>query len=184
MSRTALPDSTRESAQPESPSSGMNSMNRSWNPSRRQKEASGTISSSVSPRTETALILISRNPTALAAASPASTRSSPGRRAIRAKTSGLRASRLTFSRSSPARRSDAACSSSSRPLVVIATSSMPGTRTSIATSRSTSRRSSGSPPVMRRVEIPSSAAIRATRAISSYESSSSPGLNWTSSGMQ
>ena len=61
-------------------SSGMYSMNRSSSPCSRANRASGTTSSSVTPRIATALILTGSNPAALAARIPSITCSKPVRR--------------------------------------------------------------------------------------------------------
>ena len=86
-------------------------------------------------------------------------------------TSSSSESRLTVTRCSPASRRLAALRASRLPLVVSAMSSMPSIAASISTSRSRSRRSSGSPPVRRSLRTPAAAKSRASRAISSNVSS-------------
>jgi hypothetical protein len=110
-------------------------------------------------------------PAAAAASMPSSTRAT-GKSAsfIARKVSSSSASSETVTRRSPASASAAAFCGRSDAFVV-SVRSRPSSA-SIAISRSSSRRTSGSPPVMRIFCTPSAAKTRAVRAISSNESSS------------
>ena len=79
-------------------------------------------------------------------------------------------SRLTVTRCRPAAASACAFAASSEAFVVSVSSAPSGA--SIAIRRSTSLRTSGSPPVRRNFSTPSATAARATRSISSNVSSS------------
>jgi hypothetical protein len=121
-------------------------------------------------------------PARSAASIPRST-SATGKSAsfMRLKIASSIASRLTVTRWSPAAFSAAALRSSSDPFVVsVSSSGEPSTHVSsasIATRRSTSRRSSGSPPVRRTLRTPWATKRRATRTISSNVSSEECGRN-------
>ena len=149
----------------------MNSMKRRMRPLPRKKRASSSTSPSFSPRCTTQLILMGNRPTDSAASIPARTSSGPGPSALRPdsrrKRSGSRLSRLTVTRPIPASASGAASFGRRRPLVVSAISSMPSMARRRSIRFGSSRRSSGSPPVMRIFRTPSVANIRARRSISS-----------------
>ena len=157
----------------------MYSMKRTMRPLSRKWRAIGSTASSLTPRLTTMLILIGPRPAAAAASIPASTRSTGKPTSlIAANTSLSRPSRLTVIRRSPASLSARALRASAEPLVVMARSPSPGIRASIATSRSSSRRTSGSPPVRRILLTPwSPTKIRASRSISSNVRSSARSRN-------
>src|SRR4051794_11993711 len=172
----------------------MNSMKRRIRPSARAQRASGRIDSSFRPRRMTVLILIGARPASRAAAIPSSTfatgKSTPF---IRPKTSSSSESRLTVTRASPASRSGCASERSAEPFVVSVTSTCvpsdvrSGASNAIRCGRS--RRTRGSPPVMRSLWTPRPTNTRATRSSSSNESTSLRGRNAksrpnTSAGMQ
>ena len=103
------------------------------------------------------------SPAPAAAAMPSSTRSTGKSTSFTApNTASSSESRLTVTRRRPASARARALRGRSEPLVVIAMSSIPSIAASIATSRSMSRRRSGSPPVRRSLCTPSPAPIRAT----------------------
>ena len=83
----------------------MYSMNRSSSPCSREKRASGTTSSSVTPRIATALTFTGSKPASLAARIPSITCSKPVRRVSRSNLAGSIVSRLMLIRSRPASRS-------------------------------------------------------------------------------
>ena len=130
------------------------------------------------------------SPASAAAAIASSTRATGKAAPLRAmNAASSRESRLTVTRRRPAAASARTLRASSAPLVVRAMSWMPPIPASIATSRSRSRRSSGSPPVSRSFRAPSPAKTRPSRVSSSKVSSSARGRNAksrpnTSRGMQ
>jgi hypothetical protein len=110
-------------------------------------------------------------PAAAAASIPSSTRETGKSTSFMAwKVSSSSASRLTVTRSSPAAASAFAFGASSEAFVVSVSSAPSGASLPISTS--TSRRTSGSPPVKRSFVTPRPTKTRATRSISSNESSS------------
>ena len=114
IARSSSPVSTWSAVQLWSPSSGMNSMKRTWKSRSRANSAKGSASCSVKPRSATALTLIGRSAGCAAAASrPASTRGSASRRVIAKKRSRWSESIETFMRVMPA-SARAAASRSSR----------------------------------------------------------------------
>ena len=175
----------------------MYSIMRSVCPLARANSTSAGISVSFTPRLITAFSLICVKPAFVAAVIPSRTRSSGSALPdIRVNVSGVSESSETVTRFSPAARSGSASLASSEPFVVSARSSGSPPSTSLAssarksaTSRSRSRRTSGSPPVMRSVRAPSATSSRATRVSSSKVSSSARGRKAksgpnTSAGMQ
>ncbi len=64
-------------------------------------------------------------------------------------------------------RPDCVGRASNVPFVEIPMSSMPGTERSISKKERTSRRVSGSPPVIRTFDTPNSVAMRISRSVSS-----------------
>ena len=175
----------------------MNSMKRSSTPVRRAQSARGTISSSFTPRSTTALIFTGEKPASLAASMPSSTLGSSSRRVMRANLSRWSVSRLMLTRSRPAWRSSWASSRNVAPFVVIDRSGLPpaygdgalaGTRSTASMRTSTGRwaRTVGSPPVSRNPSTPNrSTNRRARRVISSNVSTSLRGSHCIpSSGMQ
>ena len=164
---------------------GITSMKRTSQGRSRVSRASETTSSSLKPRTTTALIFIGSRPTASARAIPASTRSTRPPRVMRPNFCGSSVSRLTFTRRSPARARSAARYSSRIPFVVMERSRIPGTAPIAPTRSTTAGRTVGSPPVRRTLFTPSSAAMRTSSSNSSSRSSSSGGRkSIPSSGMQ
>ena len=169
----------------------MYSMKRTMCGVERNRCARSITAFSFMPRFTTASILIGCNPAASAASMASSTRAT-GKSAsfIARNVASSSESRLIVTRSSPADFSARAFASvSSDPFVVNVKSRMPAIDRSSATSRSRSRRKSGSPPVRRIFSTPLCTNARATRASSSYVSSSSRRRNWksfpnTSFGMQ
>ena len=113
------------------------------------------------------LILTGANPAAKAASRPASVSSRRPPRVMRAKRSGSRLSRLMLTRLRPAAASSSANFGSRTPLVVSEMSWMPLVRLSMPTKSAQPSRTSGSPPVMRTLVMPTSAATRAKAASSS-----------------
>jgi hypothetical protein len=110
-------------------------------------------------------------PSAAAASIPSSTRATGKSTSFIAwKVSSSSESRLTVTRSSPAAASAFAFGASSDAFVVRVSSAPSGASSAI--SRSTSLRTSGSPPVSRSLLTPSPTKTDATRAISSNVSSS------------
>ena len=163
----------------------MNSMNRMPNPCSRAKATRGTISSSFTPRSMTALSLMGANPSALAANRPSSTLARSPRRVMRRKRSGSRLSRLTLRRRRPAALRAAALSASVEALVVRQMSRSPSMADNRAIKSSRPRRASGSPPVSRIFSTPSRTNRRAKRVISSNVSTSRlSSQSYSSSGMQ
>ncbi len=172
----------------------MYSMNRRMSPSERAQRARGSTESSFIPRRTTVLTLIGVRPASRAAVIPSSTfetgKSTPF---IDPKTSSSSESSDTVIRCSPASASGPARDRSADPFVVSvrSTGSPSGVRIAASDEMSTgrSRRTSGSPPVIRSFPTPSSTKTRASRSISSNESTSSLGRNAksrpkTSAGMQ
>ena len=126
--------------------------------------------SSLRPRLTTAFTFTG-SPAAAAASIPSSTLDTEKSTSfIRRNVSSSSESRLTVTRCSPAAASACAFDASSDAFVVSVSSAPSGA--SIAISRSTSLRTSGSPPVSRSFSTPSATAARATRSISSNVSSS------------
>jgi hypothetical protein len=175
----------------------MYSIMRNVCPLARANSTSAGISVSFTPRRITAFSLICVKPASAAAATPSRTLSRGSALPdIRVNVSGVSESSETVIRFSPAARSGSASLASSEPFVVRAMSSGSPPSTSLAssarksaTSRSRSRRTSGSPPVMRSVRAPSATSSRATTAISSKVSNSARGRKAkfgpnTSAGMQ
>ena len=172
----------------------MYSMNRSTNPSSRAHRTSGSTEASFRPRRTTVLTLIGASPAARAAAIPSRTRetgkSTPF---IAPNTASSSESRLTVTRPSPASASGPASARSAEPLVVSVRSTGPpsGVRRAARypTSTGRSRRTSGSPPVIRSLCTPSRTKIAARRATSSKSSTCARGRKAksrpnTSAGMQ
>ena len=96
----------------------MNSMKRTSTSCSRPNRARSTISSSLTPRSMTALILTGEKPASFAASMPSSTRSNSSRRVISRNRSARNVSRLMLTRSRPASRSSCATSRNVAPLVV------------------------------------------------------------------
>ena len=151
--------STSSMRQPLVAPTSMYSMKRSATSRPRKWRAIGRISWSLVPRLTTMLTLIGPRPARSAASMPRST-SATGKSAsfMRRKIASSIASRLTVTRPSPAAFSAAALRARIEPLVVsVRSSGSPSalrSSASIATSRSRSRRSSGSPPVRRIFRTP------------------------------
>ena len=147
---------------------GMISMKRMCQGRSRVMAAKSAISSSFESRISTTLSLMGWKPTASAASSPRSTLSRvPGRRAMVSARSARSESSEMLTRSTPAAFSSSAWSSSSTALVERAMFSMPSMAESMRMRDARSRRTSGSPPVMRSRLSPIFAITRTTRAISS-----------------
>ena len=195
--RISFAGSTSSSRQPFVVPTSMYSISRRVWPSARAYATSAGISPSFTPRRITAFNLIPRNPASTAAPMPSRTRwSGSALPDIRAKVAGSSASSDTVIRFRPAALSGAARPASNEPFVVSAMSSGSPPSASFAssarrraTSRSRSRRTSGSPPVMRSVRAPSATSSPATRASSSNVRSSARGKKAksgpnTSAGMQ
>ena len=107
--RSSSPVSTWSAVHAWSPSSGMNSMKRTWKSRSRANWANGSASCSVKPRSATALTLIGRSEGWAAAASrPSSTWGSESRRVISKKRSRWSESIEMFSRLTPASASASA----------------------------------------------------------------------------
>src|SRR4029450_8175308 len=146
----------------------MYSMTRTIRPLARAKRASWTRPWSLTPRLTTVFSLTGHNPAFWAAAMPSSTRARGTPLSFIARnTPSSSESRLTVTRDRPASRSARALPASSAPLVVNARSRIPSTAATMATSRSRSRRTSGSPPGGLPVVTPREAAAPTTRVISS-----------------
>ena len=166
--RSTSPAGSRRPSPPSSSSpatrrsSGMNSMKRTWT-SYSRVSATKASSSSSTPGSSSVLILTGENPAAKAASMPASVSSSLPPRVMRANRSASRLSRLMLTRSRPLAASSPANLGSSRPLVVSEMSWMPLVRLSMPTKSAQPSRTSGSPPVMRTLVMPASAATRAKR---------------------
>ena len=164
-------------------SSGICSMNRSSYPRSRHQASSGTASSSLIPRISTALTFTGVSPAAAAAPSPSRTSDSRSRRASLRNTSGRSVSSDTLIRSRPASRSAAARRASPMPLVVSDISGRGLSAEVRSMIDSSSRRSSGSPPVNRTSRMPSiSTPIRISRTISSPVRTSGAGSQSRPSG--
>ena len=113
IARSSSPVSTWSGLQAWSPSSGMNSMKRTWKLVERANSANGIASSSVKPRSATALTLIGRTLSWRAiASSPRSTCGSESRRVSWKKRSFWSESIDTFTRVMPASTSASASRSS------------------------------------------------------------------------
>ena len=160
--RTSALGSTRSRDHERSASSGMNSMKRTSYGCLRANSAKRTTSSSVKSLSATTLTLIGRSSGwRSAAASPSSTCCSESRRVSWKKRSGASASSDTFTRRRPARTSsldlalEQVAVGGQREVVDVL-----DRRESISTSRHSSRRASGSPPVRRTSWTPIDASSR------------------------
>ncbi|MNL55217.1 hypothetical protein D3C87_1786070 [compost metagenome] len=144
-----------------------------------------SISSSLTPRIATMLILMA-SPAAWAAAMPVSTSSIRPRRVICRKRSGSSVSRETLTRRTPAPNRLSACLPSWLPLVVRVSSSspLPILLPRLRTSDMISRRTSGSPPVSRILVVPRAMKAPAMASTSSKLSTSFLGRKVMSSAMQ
>ena len=100
----------------------MNSMKRTSTPLSRPNSARSRISSSLTPRSITALILTLENPAWRAASIPANTRANSSRRVIVSNFFRSRVSKLILMRAIPARRNSSTQFTKVAPLVVIARS--------------------------------------------------------------
>ena len=137
-----------------SPSSGMNSMNRTSYPSLRAKCAKSTTSSSLWPFMTTMFNLIGHRPASRAAVMPSMTRSNASLRAMSLKVSMRSVSSEMLIRLSPASFSACAFCRRSTPFVVIVMSRVGSIALIMPMSSSSFTRTSGSPPVMRMVRTP------------------------------
>ena len=137
-----------------SASSGMNSINRMMTPRSRANSAKDSTSSSLNPRTKTALIFAGPSTDRCAASIPDITDENVLVRVIFSNFSGINESRLMLIRFKPAATSDSQRSASMWPFVVIDRSGKP-TLDRSATNSSTPGRTNGSPPVTRTLRIPS-----------------------------
>ena len=152
-------------------------MKRSVCPVPRKWRAIGSTLDSLRPRRTTMFTLIGVRPAASAAAMPSSTRSTGKSTSfMRLNVSSSSESRLTVTRFKPAAASAFAFAASSEPFVVsVRSRSAIGAISS--TNLSTSRRTSGSPPVSRTFRVPNPTKIPTSRAISSNVSTWSCGRN-------
>src|SRR3990172_3987484 len=160
---------TSSRRQPLALPTSMYSMKRSICPRSRKRRAISSTVWSLTPRLTTMLTLTGERPASCAAAIPSSTRSTGKSTSfIDLNTSLSSESRLTVMRLSPAALRARALRLRSEPLVVTVRSSSPSIAASMAMSCSTSLRTSGSPPEMRRscrgrrsvsVRTPGSAAV-------------------------
>ncbi len=167
------------------PPTSMYSMKRTSAPRSLAKSIKSLSSSSLYSRITTVLILRGFNPPSAAASIPSSTSWRRSRRVSCSNRCGRSVSRLTLTRSSPALRSDSACFASNTPLVVMLRSPTSGFAATRSTTSTTSRRSSGSPPVSRTLSTPSSLKTSTSSPISSTVRISSRGnQTYSSSGIQ
>ena len=145
----------------------------------RKCSASASMPPSLTPRLTTAFTFTGPRPASTAASMPSSTLATGKSTSFMAlNIASSSESSDTVTRVSPASASDWARWRSSEPLVVIVRSSMPSIAASVAISWSALRRSSGSPPVSRIFVTPSPANTRASRSISSNDSTSWRFRNW------
>ena len=134
----------------------------------RVRPAKSAISSSFLPRIKTTLTLIGSNPTRSAASIPAMIRpAEPGLRDSASIRSGRRESSEMLTRLTPAPRRASLCSSRSTALVDRDKSSIPGTAAIMRARSGRSRRTNGSPPVIRTRRSPRGAIVAMTSTISS-----------------
>ncbi len=163
----------------------MNSMNRSQNPFCRANSTRGRMSSSLTPRWITELILIGSKPRNRAVSSPSRTPARSSRRVRARNFAGLRVSRLALIRPRPARSSPAACSFRCEALVVRERSLSPPRPARAETRVSSPCRNRGSPPVSRISSTPDCKNSPARRVISSKVRISLRSIHsYCSSGMQ
>ena len=134
--------------------------------------ASAGISSSLKPPISTAFSLIFSKPASSAASRPFQAISSEPQREIAAYFLLSSVSRLMFTRRTPASFKGRASSGRSVPLVVMQSSWIPSRAAASAQSSTMSRRTRGSPPVIRSLRMPSPAAASIARSSSSRLSSS------------